>query len=188
MQQGGKMEKKDLALFVEQAKKGNKDSFIKLYESVYKDLYKFAFFTLQNKQDAEDVISETVMDAYVGITNLREASAFRGWIFRICSNKCKRKMKEYIKERELQGIAIDEEEGKEIADGIDVTNQMIQKQDIKQALGSLSAEERMIIIMTAISGYTTKEVAKYLEKKHSTVRAKYRRGLQKLRVLLGGNY
>lgn len=48
------------------ARAGDKDAFIQLYETIYKDLYRFAFYTLQNQQDAEDVISETVLDAFAG--------------------------------------------------------------------------------------------------------------------------
>lgn len=169
---------------VKKARAGNKDAFIRLYEEIYKDLYRFAFYTLQNQQDAEDVISETVVDAFTGIKDLREAKAFRGWMFRICSNKCKRKMKEYIQHREFISYEDEEMDVREQRFGKDQMEQIQYRQDLKQALEKLDGEERMIITLTAVSGYTTKEVAKYLQKRHSTIRSKYHRGLKKLQRLL----
>ena len=49
---------------VKQAKASDAAAFAELYESVYKDLYRFAYYTLKHPQDAEDVVSETVIDAY----------------------------------------------------------------------------------------------------------------------------
>ena len=82
---------------VQKAKEGNKEAFGILYETVYEDMYRFAWYTLRNPEDAKDVVAETVADAFETIGNLRDTSAFRGWIFKILSNKCKRKLKEYTK-------------------------------------------------------------------------------------------
>ncbi len=66
---------------VELAKHGNKDAFATLYEQIYKDLYRFALYTLKNPSDAEDVVSEAVIDAYSGIKKLRSNESFKSWIF-----------------------------------------------------------------------------------------------------------
>ena len=39
------------------------EQFLELYKSVYKDLYRLAYYYLGNSQDAEDVVSETVLKA-----------------------------------------------------------------------------------------------------------------------------
>ena len=79
-----------------QAKKGKKEAFAKLYETVYEDMYRFALYVLKDREDAEDAVAETVADAFESIGKLRKEEAFRAWIFQILSNKCKRKLKEYI--------------------------------------------------------------------------------------------
>ena len=40
-----------------------KDEFIELYTGIYKDLYRYALYILCNKEDAEDAVSEAVVDA-----------------------------------------------------------------------------------------------------------------------------
>ena len=47
------------------------------YRQVYRDLYRFALYTLGNPQDAEDVVSDAVVDAYQSYGKLRNQEAFR---------------------------------------------------------------------------------------------------------------
>ena len=42
-----------------------------LYSAVYRDLYKFAFYTIGNSEQAKDAVSETFLDAYKGIGKLK---------------------------------------------------------------------------------------------------------------------
>ena len=77
---------------VQRAKEGDAEAFSKLYEEIYQDLYRFALYTLKNTHDAEDVVGDTVMDAWQEIRSLRRAEAFRAWIFRILINKCKKRL------------------------------------------------------------------------------------------------
>lgn len=71
--------------YVSRAKQGDAQSFAMLYDQVAKDLYRVALYTLGNPQDAEDVVSETFLEAYKGLRNLRDDSKFKAWIMRILS-------------------------------------------------------------------------------------------------------
>ena len=73
------------------------EQFIKLYKSVYRDLYRFACYYMGNTQDAEDAVSEAVLKAYECFDQLRKPEAFRAWIFTILINQCK---KCWLKERQ----------------------------------------------------------------------------------------
>ena len=61
------MEEKNL---VGLARNGDRQAFAKLYETVYQDLYRFALFTMINKEEAEDAVSESVIAAYESIHKL----------------------------------------------------------------------------------------------------------------------
>lgn len=76
---------------VEKAKVGNKTAFENLYSAVYRDLYKFAFYTIGNSEQAKDAVSETFLDAYKGIGKLKNTDKFDIWIIKILSGKCKDK-------------------------------------------------------------------------------------------------
>ena len=162
----------DCRELAEQAKGRDKDAFAKLYELVYKDMYRFAFYTLKNQQDAEDVVSDTVADAFESIRRLRNVEAFRGWIFKILSNKCKRKLKEYVTKTV------------EMSDDLCVGQDFTEGVGIREVFAKLSDEERLIIAMQLFAGYSSREIGQILHKSDNTVRSSKSRALKKLEQLL----
>ena len=65
----------DERLLVKRAKRGDTAAFAELYGTIYKRLYQFALYTLGNTQDAEDVVSAAVMEAFENIGKLRKEDA-----------------------------------------------------------------------------------------------------------------
>lgn len=156
------------------AKKGDKDAFAQLYQHIYKDLYKFAYYVLKNDQDAQDAVSDAVMDVYAGISKLKNADAFRSWMFKILSAKCKRKLKTYVvrnQESDLDDVELSVSGSEESL-------------ELKQALSILSDEERMIVSLTVFGGYDSAEIGKMLNLNRNTVRSKHSRALAKMRTVL----
>lgn len=144
--------------------------FAQQYGEVYQDLYRFALYSLQNRQDAEDVVSETVADAYAGFHKLRSMEAFRAWIFKILSNKCRRKLKEYVSRtvelpQELYTNSRDLDEAA----------------DVRKAFSRLGEEERLLISMQVFAGYNSREIGEMLQMNENTVRSKISRSLRKMR-------
>lgn len=156
---------------IKKAKQGDATAFANLYRQVYEDLYRFALYTLKNKADAEDVVSETVVDAFATIKNLRKEDSFKGWIFRILYNKCKDKLREYTKKTvELPEEYVEKSSTEKVEEGA-----------VMRALFyELSEEERMIISMHLFAGYTSKEIGTLLYMNENTVRSKESRALKKL--------
>ena len=138
------------------------------YRQVYRDLYRFALYTLGNPQDAEDVVSDA----------LRNQEAFRAWIFKILTAKCKRKLKEYVNktvELEESGLAQEDREWT-----------VEESQDVRDAFFTLSEEERLIISMSVFGGYNSKEIGKSLLIRDTTVRSKLSRAFDKMQKVLEG--
>lgn len=156
---------------VKRAKKGDTEAFAALYADIYENMYRFALYTLKNTQDAEDVVSEAVMSAFSSIRKLRTEEAFKSWIFRILSNKCNEKLREYTK----KAVPLDEEWLEWQADG-SVEEGVI----VRKLFFELEDEERLIIGMHLFCGYKSREIAKILHMNENTVRSKESRGLKKL--------
>lgn len=171
---------------VRAAKSGNKDCFTQLYEQVAPGLYRSALYTLGNRHDAEDVVSETFLEAWHGIGALREEGAFATWIYRILSARCKRKIKEYVKGRSTFDIDQFPEEGFAAPEGVqqEGIGAAIERVDLLHAMESLSPVERQIICLSVLDGYTTKEISQIIRSPHGTVSSKLFRALKKLRKLL----
>ena len=166
----------DEQLLVKRAKRGNVDAFGMLYEKYYKKMYAYALYLLKNPQDAEDVVSQAVMEAYQTIGQLRKDAGFSGWMGQIVANHCKRKMRDYYRQEEaLTGERMEEQsyekEKKDLSE---------ERMDLRAAFYTLTCEEQTIVCMHAILGYTTKEIAQYLQENENTVRSKKSRALKKL--------
>lgn len=146
--------------------------FAEYYQKVYKDMYRFALYILKNPHDAEDVTGEAVMDAYASVGKLRDPEAFRAWIFKILSNKCRRKLKEYTERTE------------EIPETYGMTEKMEENLQVRQAFGRLGEEERILISMKVFGGYKSHEIGEIMHMNENTVRSRISRGLGKMREML----
>lgn len=161
---------------VKRAKQGDTEAFASLYAGIYENMYRFALYTLRNTSDAEDVVSEAVMDAFASIRKLRSEEAFKSWIFQILSNKCKDKLREYTKKTyELNAEAVSEKQGI-----LDTEEGAI----VRKSFFDLEDEERIIIGMHLFCGYKSREIAEILHMNENTVRSKESRGLKKLAARL----
>lgn len=167
---------------VQQAKLGDKESFAGLYEQVADDLYRVALYTLGNVQDAQDAVSETFVEAYKGLGSLRDNKAFKAWIMRILSVRCKRKIGGYMKERGQ----LDIDELISLSDDMDPISDSISRSDLLAALSHLSPSEREIVLLSVLQGYTSREIAKIVGAPQGTVTSKLCRALKKMRVRLEG--
>lgn len=184
------MERLEELELIRQAKQGDADAYGRLYEMVYMDLYRFALFTLKNPHDAEDVVSDTVTDSFVGIRKLQTDEAFRSWIFKILTNKCRRILKQHA-ERPAVGEYDEAMAGKEAAEGSVYGEEGVNREDLmdlRRAFGSLPEEDRLIIGLSFFGGYTSEEIAGMLKRKAGTVRSKQSRALSRMRELLTGAY
>ena len=166
------------------ASKGDKDAFSELYYACYKDLYKFALYTLGDAEDAADAVSDTFVEIWKGIGKLRDFSSFNAWAFRILSTRCKKEIGNIIKKRATYNIDDLIETPSDEAGNIE--EDIIESANLASALSKIDGEERMILILSVLHGYTTKEIAEMIKKPHGTVSSKLHRTYAKLRELLGG--
>ncbi len=179
------MGKKISEELVIRARNGETEAFCQVYDEIKDEMYRFALYTLGNAGDAEDVVSEAFMEAYRGISKLKEPAAFRSWIFRILRVRCSKKIAEYIGKRSvfnIEDFALSErsEEGVESA--------AERKVLLLSALEKLSADERMILMMSVLQGYTTLEISKIMRRPHGTVSSKLCRTYAKLKKELSGEF
>ena len=145
------------------------EQFWELYELVYKDMYRLAYYYLGNAQDAEDVVGETVIKAYQKFGSLRKKEAFKSWIFAVLVNQCKT----FLRKKTVKGTT-------ELVEEPSFEPSMEDNTVVKDLLSVLSEEEKQIVVLSVFGGYKGEEIARVLHIKHGTVRTKYRRALKKM--------
>lgn len=168
------MNKEEQTAYVLLAKNGDSAAFCKLYELYYKDMYHYAYYMLNGNDDVEDIISDTVLDAFTGIKNLKNPEKFKAWIFRILQTKCKQQIATYISNRTHQAEEVDDNELK-------VKDQPHEiRIDIQRAMAKLNDLERNVISLMIFGGYNSKEVAKLLKSREGTIRSIKSRAFDKM--------
>lgn len=169
------MTQQELAQWAACAKRGDAHAFAMLYQTVYQDLYRLAYFMLGDRFHAEDAVSEAVLNAYLHIGSLRKAESFKGWMTTIVSNVCRRKL------WSMGSVPLPDHLAAREA-SID------QALDLSCALGALTKEERMVVCLSVLAGYTSKEISRCLRRNQNTVRSIKASAMKKLQRALGAPY
>lgn len=173
--------REELEQLVERARQGDAAAFSQIYEHWQGELYKYALYILGNRYDAEDVVSECFIEAFRGLKNLREPAAFKGWIFKILSIRCKRRIGEFIRARNTLNV---DDFLLLPSDSPALDETSVENVQLLKALEEIKPDERMILILSVVHGYTTKEIAAILGRPHGTVSARLHRTYGKLRNLM----
>ena len=159
-------------VLIRRARRGDIQAFGVLYGRIYKELYRFALYTMRHKQDAEDVVSETVVAAYEGIDRLKKEESFRSWIFTILANQCKKRFLRKGETEELSDELIAEEPDH------------ASDHDVREALMQLGEDDRLIVAWSVLGGYSSEEIGKILEMNPATVRSRKSRALEQMHRIL----
>lgn len=124
-------------------------------------------------------MAETFLEAFRGYFQTAGGRRFKGWIFKILSIRIKRRISRYVKEKNQLQIEDFAADSALRTDGMD--SAVIARTDLLQALTILSPQERMILSLSVLYGYTTKQISQMLRCPHGTVSSKLHRSLQKLK-------
>ena len=157
-------------ILVEKAKKGDAHAFARLYETYYRDLYRFAVCFLKSETTAEDAVSSAVLKAYENLSRLRQNHSFKSWLFQITANECRR----FLKNTPTYAADVNAPEPVEEDAGYETL-------EVAELLSPLSTEERLVVTLSVFSGYSSKEIGKLIHKREGSVRSIKSRCLARLR-------
>ncbi|MBQ6865109.1 MAG: sigma-70 family RNA polymerase sigma factor [Clostridia bacterium] len=173
------MDNSELKL-IHAAKNGDSGAFAALYAQYAEQLYRFALYYMRNPADAEDAVQDAVLQAFRSVSSLRKEDSFRSWLFKILCNVCKKKL------TENKNIITDES----VQDNPDLCNQESPGLDhavrltVREAVAALPPEDRQIVLLSVVAGYTSAEIAAMLGLNAATVRSTKSRSLARLRTML----
>ena len=169
---------------VRKARDGDKDAFVELIHIIEKDLYNIAQIKINNIEDINDVIQETMLKAFKSIKSLNEPKYFKTWITKILINECN---KFYIKK--FKHIALLDKIIKNKDDNeLDlVINEIEYKMDYNTIMKKLNSKEKTVIILYFYNRFSKKEIADILNISINTVKTRLRRAEEKIKELRKGD-
>lgn len=161
--------------------KGDEQSFETLITQESDKLYKIAMLHVRNKEDALDVIQETVYKAFISIGQLKNPEFFSTWLVKILMRSSysllKKKKKTLLPgEMALSGM-------------LESVNQKVELDvDLPHALSKLEPHYQTVIILFYFHDLSIQSIAESLEKPEGTIKTYLRRARIELKkVIEGGN-
>ncbi|MGZ8510485.1 MAG: RNA polymerase sigma factor [Chitinophagaceae bacterium] len=168
-------------VLIEQCIKGDMSAYRLLYERYSKAMYNTALRISGNRADAEDILQESFIDAFVQLRSFENKATFGAWLKQIVVFKSIA----LLKKRKLSFADL-EKETEELADENMPDENEIEftVQGIKKAMNQLPDGYRAVLSLYLLEGYDHEEIAEIMRISQSTVRTQYKRGKQKLLQIL----
>lgn len=159
-------------VLVARCRAGDLEAFGQVYSLHERQVFRYAYHLLGNREDADDVKQETFLRAYQAIGSFRSAARLQTWLFRICGNLCRDRMKSWEHRNVCYDSSFPFEGVAESADPAAIVERAETKHIIFQVLHNLPPAHRAVIILHDIEELSYQEVAEVLE--CSTASAKLR--------------
>ena len=161
----------------------NKTRFSDLYQYYLNDVYRFSYSICGNQHDAEDITSQTFVEMF----NYLEKFEWKGislkfWLFRTAKNLAYRSFDKASKSQTVENFDIIPEAKEESFEKI-----VLDKDELKLVVAEikgLKPNERELINLRVWEDMTFEEIAEILEEKAITVRQRFYRAVEKVRVSL----
>lgn len=161
------------------------NEFTELVKPHLSSLYSTALRMTRNRNDAEDLLQDTVYKAYRALDQFRMNTNFKAWIFRILVNTfitAKRKEK-----TQPQRISFDDLEEFFLYNRLNeiVTMPAVEAEDfinnlfdddIKEALEKLPYQFRLVVLLSDVNEFSYKEIAAMIHIPLGTVMSRLFRG------------
>ncbi len=154
-------------------------------------LFYYALSKTNNLMDAEDLLQDTLMNAYRYLDKFASGTNAKGWLIRIMTNSFINRYRK--KSKEPDKINYDDAEkyyasmnGPATEDN-NLQRELLEGQlgdEISRALEHLPDEYRTVTILSDIEGYTYEEIGDFLEIPIGTVRSRLHRARKILRSIL----
>ncbi|MEJ2567288.1 MAG: RNA polymerase sigma factor [candidate division WOR-3 bacterium] len=149
---------KEIPEVVNRAKKGDKNSKEKLFGYIYPKLYRFIYYRTNNKTEAQDLTGDVILKIAKALPGQR--GNFNSWIFRIARNTI---IDFYRKKSVRKGkMSVQEMPGELPDENKDFTEQILNEEALKKAMGFLTERQKEVIILKFIEGYKNREIAKII--------------------------
>lgn len=155
--------------------------FMLLLNPVYDNLYRFVRALVRSREEAFDLLHDTLLVAYEKFDTLKDKQAFTSWLFSIASRKHKRAV--WRRRLFFHGDSTEAEHTLRAHD----TSPDVQAdvQMLYNALAKLPDKTREALVLFEISGFSLEEIQQLQGGSLSGVKSRLVRGREKLAKILG---
>lgn len=156
------------------------------------ELFQRALRLTRNHHDAEDLLQETMANAYRGFATFRAGSNFRAWVYRIETNtyingyRKRQRSPQQSPLSDMTDAQLAEDAGRTTGprSAEELALDSLPDSDVKSAMQTLPVQFRTAVYYADVAGYQFKEIAALTNVPIGTVMSRLHRGRRQLRLLL----
>jgi RNA polymerase sigma-70 factor (ECF subfamily) len=153
--------------------------FMKLYHEVHPSLTRFARAMNKNREDARDLVSETILIAYENFHKVNSRQAFLSYLFTIASRLHKRR-----RWRLRFFGEYDEDKATQIISDVSAPDLGVDVELLYTAIDKLPTKMKESLVLFEISGLSLEEIREIQGGTLSGVKSRIARGREKLKEIL----
>jgi RNA polymerase sigma-70 factor (ECF subfamily) len=168
------------ATLLDRARRGEAAAFEQLYRSFERPVFTLALRLTGRREEAQDVLQDTMMKLLDRISGFRGDSPFWGWLRQIAVNEAlmlMRRRGRFVAEGEFDEAALSDAEQMLPPRAADAAI-------LARALAELPGATRSVLWLYHAEGYTHEEIAAAMGKSLSFSKSQHARGTRRLRLQL----
>jgi len=151
------------------------DSFLKLIEANQEQLYKMAYSYVKNKEDALDIVQESICKAYVSYNKVKNTQYEKSWLIRILINTSI----DFIRKNK-KVIPLDITYMENVIDTKSENHHT--KLILNEALDKLNEKQKTVIILRYFEDMKLDDIAIILNTPVSTIKSILYRALDEMKI------
>ena len=169
----------------QQAAQGDEKAFAEIVRPHRQALARYIRYQVPNAEDAEDVLQETLLAAWLGLARLRDAGSARAWLVQVARNRCR----DYFRRQGRRDVPAGEQELETFANrfGLFQYRRAQTVADIVDALEDAPPAAREAARRFYLESLTVAEIAAETHSPPGTVKRRLFQARTSLRASLGVN-
>ncbi len=154
---------------------GSQDALKEIYEAYVKLVYSVIYDTIKSREEAEDITSELFIKLYRIAGKYKPGNGHKKWLATIARNMAIDRIRKLDREMVVDELPETERDEKSFEE------QSVLSLTMKEAMETLKYDERQVLDLKVVGGFTFKDIAELLNKPQGTVSWLYNSAIKKLR-------
>ncbi len=175
----------DNRTLLDKIRSGDPGAFEDLVRAYGDSVYGFGIRMCGEREDAKDVLQDTLLQAFRKLRTLKHPEALKSWIFRVAANAClmKRRRGKYAPDRE---VSLDElaprdaaDAEAEIPDTAELPDASLEREEIRAevraAIEEIPPHYRVVLLLRDMEHLSSREVSEVLDLPETAVKMRLHR-------------
>jgi len=155
---------------VRAAAKGDQDACQQLFVRCAPDLTRWVSRVVLGSDDAQDIVQDAFVDAFLQLKSLKQPESFRGWLRTIALTRVRRRFRTQRLLRRLGFAHAEPAEVESLISPDAPPEAVTELRQVASLLRTLPTDEGLVLVLRRVEGYRLEEIAEQLELSLATVK------------------